>query len=78
LPSSIHEGYTSDTIVPGHLRKQQTYLSCLLGFTAVLMMVAVRTSETSVDNLFTRQYNPEDSSEQQTYCCTAEQDSVRI
>jgi hypothetical protein len=28
-------------------------------------MEAVRTSETSVDNLFTRQYNPEDSSEQQ-------------
>jgi hypothetical protein len=26
------------------------------------MMEAVRTSETSVDNLFTRQYNPEDSS----------------
>jgi hypothetical protein len=30
-----------------------------------LMMEAVRTSETSVDNHFTRQYNPEDSSEQQ-------------
>jgi hypothetical protein len=29
-----------------------------------LMMEAVRTSETSVDNHFTRQYNPEDSSEQ--------------
>jgi hypothetical protein len=28
------------------------------------MMEAVRTSETSVDNQFTRQYNPEDSSEQ--------------
>jgi hypothetical protein len=28
-------------------------------------MEAVRTSETSVDNLFTRQYNPEDSSELQ-------------
>jgi hypothetical protein len=27
------------------------------------MMEAVRTSETSVDNQFTRQYNPEDSSE---------------
>jgi hypothetical protein len=35
--------------------------SCLLGCTAV---EAVRTSETSVDNLSTRQYNPEDSSEQ--------------
>jgi hypothetical protein len=30
------------------------------------MMEAVRTSETSVDNLFTRQYNPEDSSEHHT------------
>jgi hypothetical protein len=29
-------------------------------------MEAVRTSETSVDNLFTRQYNPEDSSEHHT------------
>jgi hypothetical protein len=28
-------------------------------------MEAVRTSETSVDNHFTRQYNPEDSSEHQ-------------
>jgi hypothetical protein len=30
------------------------------------MMEAVRTSETSVDNQFTRQYNPEDSSEHYT------------
>jgi hypothetical protein len=30
------------------------------------MMVAARTSETSVDNHFTRQYNPEDSSEHHT------------
>jgi hypothetical protein len=30
-----------------------------------LMMEAARTSETSVDNHFTRQYNPEDSSENQ-------------
>jgi hypothetical protein len=29
-------------------------------------MEAVRTSETSVDNYFTRQYNPEDSSEHHT------------
>jgi hypothetical protein len=28
------------------------------------MMEAARTSETSVDNHFTRQYNPEDSSEE--------------
>jgi hypothetical protein len=33
-----------------------------------VMMEAVRTSETSVDNHFTRQYNPEDSSEHHTYC----------
>jgi hypothetical protein len=32
-------------------------------------MEAVRTSETSVDNQFTRQYNPEDSSEQQILSC---------
>jgi hypothetical protein len=30
------------------------------------MMEAVRTSETSVDNHFTRQYNPEDSCEHHT------------
>jgi hypothetical protein len=32
-----------------------------------LMMEAVRTSETSVDNQFTRQYNPEDSSEHEMF-----------
>jgi hypothetical protein len=31
-----------------------------------LMMEAVRTSETSVDNYFTRQYIPEDKSEHHT------------
>jgi hypothetical protein len=30
---------------------------------ASLLMEALRTSETTVDNHFTRQYNPEDSSE---------------
>jgi hypothetical protein len=30
------------------------------------VLEAVRTSETSVDNHFTRQYNPEDSSEHHT------------
>jgi hypothetical protein len=34
-----------------------------------LMMEAVRTSETSVDNHFTRQYNPEDSSEHHYHYC---------
>jgi hypothetical protein len=32
----------------------------------LLMMEAVRTSETSVDNHFTRQYIPEDNSEHHT------------
>jgi hypothetical protein len=32
----------------------------------ILMMEALRTSETSVDNYFTRQYIPEDSSELHT------------
>jgi hypothetical protein len=35
-------------------------------FWDILMMEAVRTSETSVDNHFTRQYIPEDSSEHHT------------
>jgi hypothetical protein len=38
--------------------------SCLLGYTAV--MEAVRTSETSVDNYFTRQCIPQDNSEHHT------------
>jgi hypothetical protein len=33
-----------------------------------LMMEAARTSETSVDNYFTRQYIPEDNSELRTEC----------
>jgi hypothetical protein len=33
---------------------------------SALMMEAVRTSETSVDNHFTRQYIPEDNSEHHT------------
>jgi hypothetical protein len=36
----------------------------------MMMMEAVRTSETSVDNHFTRQYNPEDSSERNLVCYT--------
>jgi hypothetical protein len=34
---------------------------------SILMMEAVRTSETSVDDHSTRQYNPEDSSEHECY-----------
>jgi hypothetical protein len=34
-----------------------------------LMMEAARTSETSVDNYFTRQYIPEDNSELHTRRC---------
>jgi hypothetical protein len=33
-----------------------------------LIMEAARTSETSVDNYFTRQYIPEDKSELNSYC----------
>jgi hypothetical protein len=36
------------------------------GIYSSLMMEAVRTSETSVDNHFTRQYIPEDNSEYHT------------
>jgi hypothetical protein len=46
----------------------QVLMAASMMFRAVLslMMEAVRTSETSVDNHFTRQYNPEDSSEHET------------
>jgi hypothetical protein len=37
------------------------------GMSSSLIMEAARTSETSVDNYFTRQYIPEDSSELYTY-----------
>jgi hypothetical protein len=40
------------------------------------MMEAARTSETSVDNHFTRQYNPEDSSEQISICLAAKRDEI--
>jgi hypothetical protein len=44
-------------------RKSREISSSHGGEWSSLMMEAVRTSETSVDNHFTRQYNPEDSSE---------------
>jgi hypothetical protein len=49
-------------------KEMHTLLTKIEPFRAVssLMMEAVRTSETSVDNHFTRQYNPEDSSEHHT------------
>jgi hypothetical protein len=40
-----------------------------LGHHSSLMMEAARTSETSVDNYFTRQYIPEDNSELHTRRC---------
>jgi hypothetical protein len=40
------------------------------------MLEAVRTSETSVDNYFTRQYIPEDNSEHQI--CNGFSDSAEI
>jgi hypothetical protein len=39
---------------------------CCLHHQGALMMEAARTSETSVDNYFTRQYIPEDKSELHT------------
>jgi hypothetical protein len=42
------------------------------------MMEAVRTSETSVDNHFTWQYNPEDSSEQSHLLGTVTNDKVAL
>jgi hypothetical protein len=42
-----------------------------------LMMEAVRTSETSVDNHFTRQYNPEDNSEHHTHPSSGMMEAVR-
>jgi hypothetical protein len=39
---------------------------CFIRSFIALMMEAARTSETSVDNYFTRQYNPEDNSELHT------------
>jgi hypothetical protein len=44
-------------------RQYSLVQSCLLGG---VLMEAVRTSETSVDNYFTRQYIPEDNSEHHT------------
>jgi hypothetical protein len=41
-----------------------------------LMMEAVRTSETSVDKHFTRQYNPEDSSERACYCFESDRNGI--
>jgi hypothetical protein len=62
--------------VNGYLPKEQTRV-CIytvlmkkccseLSSVIILMMEAVRTSETSVDNYFTRQYIPEDNSEHHT------------
>jgi hypothetical protein len=43
------------------------------------MMEAVRTTETSVDNYFTRQYNPEDNSEHRLYICVRQtKEEVKI
>jgi uncharacterized membrane protein len=43
-----------------------TTIKCVIVQSCLLMMEAVRTSETSVDNHSTRQYNLEDSSEHHT------------
>jgi hypothetical protein len=44
----------------------------------LLMMEAVRTSETSVDNHFTRQYIPEDNSEHKKTSCNCIFSVIRI
>jgi hypothetical protein len=49
--------------LPQEVLLEEFYMSCC---SETLMMEAVRTPETSVDNHFTRQYNPEDSSEHHT------------
>jgi hypothetical protein len=43
-----------------------------------LMMEAARTSETSVDNYFTRQYIPEDKSELHTRRCENLKSHIRL
>jgi hypothetical protein len=45
------------------VEERERYIARGCEVDASLMMEAVRTSETSVDNHSTRQYNPEDSSE---------------
>jgi hypothetical protein len=42
------------------------------------MMEAARTSETSVDNHFTRQYNPEDSSEHHWFLTLREEQRFKV
>jgi hypothetical protein len=48
-----------------HLFRQLCTFNLILNHSS-LMMEAIRTSETSVDNYFTRQYIPEDNSEHHT------------
>jgi hypothetical protein len=50
--------------------------NCLLGSSG-MMMESVRISETSVDNHFTRQYIPEDNSEQRTVTFTTNQRRIK-
>jgi hypothetical protein len=61
---SLSSPTTSDHLVTRHLYKPRSF--CRSAYSS-LMMEAVRTSETSVDNQFTRQYNPEYSSEHDFY-----------
>jgi hypothetical protein len=60
---SLSSPTTTDHLVTRHLYKRRSF--CRSAYSS-LMMEAVRTSEMSVDNHFTRQYNPEDSSEHRT------------
>jgi hypothetical protein len=61
--TSLSSPTTTDHLVTRHLYKPRSF--CRSAYSS-LMMEAVRNSETSVDNHFTRQYNPEDSSEHHT------------
>jgi hypothetical protein len=71
LPPPAHRHWLvpslSSLTTTGHLGYRHLYKPWSFRRSAYssLMMEAVRTSETLVDNHFTRQYNPEDSSEHQ-------------
>jgi hypothetical protein len=59
----IHEERNRSRAGLGQLWLRQIYCCSELSSGISLMMEAVRTSETSVDNHFTRQYIPEDNTE---------------
>jgi hypothetical protein len=75
LSTDVSEVRTASIIRDNHLVTRHLYKPrsfCRSDYSS-LMMEAVRTSETSVDNHFTRQYNPEDSSEHEIQLYTKQQ-----